>query len=59
MLKIVGGVLVGVFVGAMMAEVARRNKPELVEAIEKKAKSVTDKLFDNMREAYDFRANDA
>ncbi len=55
MLKVVGGVLVGVFFGALVAEVVRRNKPELVEAIEFKAKTVSDKLFDNMREAYDFR----
>ncbi len=59
MLKVVGGVLLGVFVGAMMTEVVRRNKPELVEAIEKKAKTVTDKLFENMRDAYDFRETGA
>jgi len=46
---------VGVFVGAMVLEIVRREKPELVESIEKKARTVSDKLFDNMREAYDFR----
>ena len=55
MLKIIGGVLVGVFVGAMMLEIVRRQKPELIKAVEDKAKAVTDRLFENMREAYDFR----
>ena len=59
MLKVIGGVLVGVFVGAMMLEIVRRGKPDLVEVIENKAKSVTDKLFDNMRESYDFRETGA
>jgi hypothetical protein len=55
MFKVIGGVIVGVFVGAMVLEIIRREKPELVEAIENKAKAVSDKLFENMREAYDFR----
>lgn len=55
MIKFFGGVLVGVFFGAMMTEITRKQKPELMEAIENKAKDMSDKLFENMREAYDFR----
>jgi hypothetical protein len=50
--------LLGVFVGALMIEILKRRRPELVEGIEKQAKSVMDKLFDNMRETYDFREAD-
>lgn len=55
MFKVMGGVLVGVFVGAVLLEIVRREKPELVESIEDTARNVTDRLFENMREAYDFR----
>jgi len=55
MIKVIGGVLVGVFLGALLFEIIRRERPELVEAIENNARVVTDKLFDNMRETYDFR----
>lgn len=55
MFKILGSVVVGVFIGAMMLEIVRRERPEMIDSIEKKAKDVTDKLFDNMKEAYDFR----
>ena len=55
MFKVIGGMVIGVFVGAMVTEIVRREKPELVDAIEDKAKAVTDKLFESMREAYDFR----
>lgn len=55
MLKIIGSVIVGVFVGAMMMEILKRRKPEVLESVEGRAKSVTDKLFNNLRESYDFR----
>ncbi len=55
MFKVIGGVIVGVFLGALMLEVLSRRRPEVVEAIERKAKKVTDRLFESMREAYDFR----
>lgn len=59
MYKLLGGVLLGVFVGALMIEILKRRRPELVEGIERQAKSVMDKLFDNMRETYDFRETEA
>jgi len=55
MFKVIGGVIVGVFLGALMLEMLSRRRPEGVEAIERKAKKVTDKLFESMRESYDFR----
>jgi len=55
MLKVLGGVLIGVFLGSMMLEILKRKKPGVVESIEGSAKSVTDKLFNNLRESYDFR----
>jgi len=58
MIKVIGGALVGVFIGALLFEVVRRENPELVQAIESNAKVVTDRLFENMREAYDFRQID-
>jgi hypothetical protein len=58
MFKIIGGVIVGVFVGTMVMEILRRRRPEMVIAIEKKAKQMTDKLFEGLREGYDFREGD-
>ena len=58
MFKVIGGVVVGVFLGAMVLEILKRQKPDLIENIEKKAKKVSDKLFNNMRETYDFRETD-
>ena len=55
MFKIIGGMLIGVFVGAMMLEITRRSRPDLIKRVEGRAKSVTDKLFDDMRATYDFR----
>lgn len=54
MFKLIGSVIVGVFVGAVVMEILKRKRPEMLEAIERKARDVTDKLFDSLREAYDF-----
>jgi hypothetical protein len=59
MFKIIGGMLVGVFFGAMMLEIVRRGKPDLIKKVEGRAKSVTDKLFEDMRATYDFREKTA
>ena len=59
MFKVLGGVIVGVFVGALVLEILKRRRPELVEGIERKAKNMTDKLFDGLQEAYDFRKTSA
>jgi hypothetical protein len=55
MFKIIGGMLFGVFVGAMVLEIVRRGKPDLIKRVEDKAKSVGDRLFEDMRATYDFR----
>lgn len=55
MFKIIGGVIAGVFFGALMLEILRRRRPGVVASIEEKAKTVSDRLFDNLRESYDFR----
>lgn len=55
MFKIIGGVIAGVFFGALMLEILRRRRPEVVESIEDRARSVSDRIFDNLRESYDFR----
>ena len=57
MLKMIGGIFIGVFIGSLMAEIVKRERPELAEAIEGKAKEATDMLFEGLREAYDFREN--
>jgi len=58
MFKVIGGVVVGVFLGAMVLEILKRQRPDFIETIEKKAKTVSDKLFNNMRETYDLHAVD-
>ena len=58
MFKVIGGVIVGVFLGAMVLEILKRQKPDLIETLEKKAKNVSDKLFGNMRDTYDLHAID-
>ena len=59
MIKLIGGVIIGVFLGALVIEILKHRRPELIQGIEKKAKEVTDRLFDNLREAYDFRKANA
>jgi hypothetical protein len=55
MFKIIGGVMVGIFLGAFVLELLKRKRPDLVKDIEAQAKAVSDKLFDNLREDFDFR----
>lgn len=50
MVKFVGGVVVGTFVGAVVLELLKRFRPELVENIEKQAKAATDRLFESLRD---------
>ncbi|MBW2622473.1 MAG: hypothetical protein JRD68_06170 [Deltaproteobacteria bacterium] len=40
--KILAGVIVGIFVGALAVEILNRKKPELTKEIEKKAKNTVD-----------------
>ena len=55
MFKILGGVLVGVFFGALMVEVLQKKKPTLVESVEGKARSLSDMLFGSIQKSYDVR----
>lgn len=55
MVKLIGGVLVGIFLGSLITELLRRKRPEVIEALEAKAREVSDRLFEGIREAYDFR----
>ncbi len=45
MFKVLGGVVLGIFVGAFLLEVMRRRRPDIVEAIEMKAKDFTQNLL--------------
>ncbi len=53
MFKILGGVLVGVFFGALLVEVLQKKKPNLVESVEGKARSLSDMLFGSIQKSYD------
>jgi hypothetical protein len=55
MFKILGGVLLGMFLGGLVIEALKRHHPELLEGIEKQTKKTVNRLFDNLRETYDFR----
>ena len=55
MFKLLGGVLLGVFLGGLIIEVVKRRRPELIEGVERQAKEAMDRLFENLRETYDFR----
>ncbi len=52
MVKILGGVLVGVFVGAFAVEVIRRMRPEILASVGQKAKDSADAMFSAFRNGY-------
>jgi len=52
MWKIIGGVIVGVFVGALALEILNRKRPELVKDIEKRAENAARSFVDAFREGY-------
>jgi membrane-associated phospholipid phosphatase len=54
MYKVIGGVLIGIFLGTVFTEIFRRKRPDLFEAIEARGKEWTDRLFEGMRQSYDF-----
>jgi len=45
MIKILGGVVIGVFVGAFAVELLRRTRPELIDDIERKARDTVDSIL--------------
>lgn len=59
MIKFVGGVVVGTFVGAVVLEILKRYRPEVIDSIEKQAKVATDKLFERLQEDLGLRQMDA
>jgi len=52
MLKLLGGVVVGVFVGAMVFEILHRRNPNLLRGIEEKARRTARAAADAFDEGY-------
>ena len=46
MFKFIGGVLLGAFVGALVLEIVKRQRPDLLDSVERHAKRVSDTLFE-------------
>ena len=49
MLRFLGGVIIGVFCGAVVFEVLKRRRPDLLESVEQSAKKVADRILDEQR----------
>jgi len=52
MLKILGGVVIGVFVGALAFEILHRKNPRLIEEIERKAERVASSFLEAFQDGY-------
>lgn len=52
MWKIIGGVVIGVFVGALAVEILSRRQPGLIKGIEDKAEHTAKVFLDSFREGY-------
>jgi len=52
MLKVLGGVVVGIFVGALAFEILSRKHPGLIREIEDKAEEAARALLDSFSEGY-------
>lgn len=52
MLKIMGGVVIGVFVGAVAFEVLRRRRPGLIERIENRAEKTAQSFLDAFNDGF-------
>lgn len=50
MWKLLGGVLVGVFLGALVVEILKRTRPDLLENVEERAREAADALGYAFRE---------
>jgi hypothetical protein len=55
MWKILGGVFVGVFIGALAVEVIRRTRPELLERIEESATAAATAVTGAFQRGYERR----
>lgn len=51
--KILAGIIVGIFVGALAVEILNRKRPELTRKIEEKAKIIVDALIAAPKEGLD------
>ena len=52
MLKILGGVAAGIFIGAFAVELLNRMRPGLIEGIEDKAKHAKDSVVEAFQNGY-------
>jgi hypothetical protein len=52
MWKLIGGVFVGIFLGALAVELIKRTRPELLEGIENGARTAADILTSSFRDGY-------
>jgi hypothetical protein len=52
MWKIIGGVFIGVFVGALAVEVVKRLRPSMITGIEDKAEKTAKSFLDSFKEGY-------
>ena len=52
MVKLLGGVIIGVFVGAFVVEVIRRTRPQMLDELERKARDAVDNVVTAFRHGY-------
>ncbi len=52
MLKMIGGVVAGIFLGAMVVEITRRLKPGMLREVEQLAKKTKDSFAEAFRSGY-------
>ena len=52
MLKVIGGVVVGVFIGAIAVEILNRKMPGLIRHIEDKAEETANAIFSSFKQGY-------
>ncbi len=58
MLKVLGGVVVGVFIGAIAVEVINRRMPGFIRHIEDKAEETANALFSSFKQGYQRKVDD-
>ncbi len=57
MLKILGGVVIGVFVGAVAFEILSRKSPNLIKSIEEKAEKTAQSFMQAFNEGFETKSN--
>jgi gas vesicle protein len=58
MQKVLIGVGVGIFIGALTVEILNRKKPELTRKIEQKAKNTVDAFATAFKEGFEFEGEE-